>query len=95
MTPEQKVQNKIIKYFKDNNIFYEKRQAGGFNYKKGMADLWFVINGRHYEMEVKRTNGKISEMQLYQQRYLKTLGIPYYIVESFEEAKEIIDKIEN
>ena len=41
MTPEKRVQNKIIEYLKqlrDNNkpIFYERRQAGGYSYKKGI-----------------------------------------------------------
>ena len=39
MTPEKKIQNSIIKYFKDLQkqgypVFIERRQAGGFSYKK-------------------------------------------------------------
>ena len=68
MTPEKKVQNKILTYLKelkeDNEpIFFERRQAGGFSYKKGIPDLYAVYYGLHIEIEVKKVGGKLSTMQ--------------------------------
>ena len=58
-TPEQKGQNTIeanLKKFQKQGepLFFEKRQAGGWNYKKGMPDLYVVYKGIHYEFEIKK-----------------------------------------
>ena len=69
MTPEKRVQNKIINYLKELKekgelIFFERRQAGGFSYKKGIPDLYMVYEGLHIEIEVKKEkNGELSTMQ--------------------------------
>lgn len=68
MTPEKKVQNSIINYLKklkenDEPLFFERRQAGGFSYKKGIPDLYAVYYGLHIEIEVKKVGGKLSTMQ--------------------------------
>ena len=62
MTPEKKVQNEIIKYLKSKDVFFERRQAGGFSYKKGIPDLYAVIDGMHIEIEVRTL---LSEHRLY------------------------------
>ena len=73
MTPEKRVQNKIIDFLKSiPNLQYERRQAGGFNYHKGAPDIWFVYNGRHCEIEVKAPGGHPSSLQLKaEESYLK------------------------
>ena len=68
MTPEKIVQNKVIAYFKKLEesglpVYVERRQAGGFSYKMGIADLYAVINGHHLEIEVKRPGGNLRPMQ--------------------------------
>ena len=68
MTPEKVVQNKIIAYLKDlanqgKPVIVDRRQAGGFSYKEGIADVWASINGRHVEIEVKRPGGQLRTMQ--------------------------------
>ena len=89
---EQSVQNKIEKYLKENNIFFEKRQAGGFNYRKGIPDLYFVYNREHIELELKDPHGSPSPMQLAWQRKFKELyGIDSYIVDSVEDVIKIIE----
>ena len=67
MTPEKRIQNALINYLKTLTLKYpiyvERRQAGGFSYKKGQADIYFVFNGIHVELEVKAENGQLSSMQ--------------------------------
>lgn len=88
---EQSVQSKIERYLKDNNIFFEKRQAGGFQYRKGIPDLYFVFNQEHIEIEIKDPNGSPSPMQLAWQRKFKELyNIDAYIVDSVEDVMKII-----
>ena len=68
MTPEKKVQNDIVNYLntlkeKGYPVYVERRQAGGFSYKKGIPDLYAVYYGLHIEIEVKKVGGELSTMQ--------------------------------
>lgn len=68
MTPEKRVQNKAISYLKKlekegKPVYVERRQAGGFAYKMGIADLYAVVDGIHMEIEVKRPGGSLRPMQ--------------------------------
>lgn len=97
-TPEQKVQNKIEKYLKwlqgeGEQVFFEKRQAGGFTYRKGIPDLYVVVKGTHIEFEIKRVGGEPTPMQIMWQRKLKVWGVQSYIVESVKEVKAIIEPL--
>lgn len=90
MTPEQRVQNAILGYLKklkdkDYPIFYNKRQAGGFSYKKGLPDIYAVIDGKHYEIEVKRVGGHRSSMQDTWARIFKKDNISYMCVDSLDD----------
>lgn len=93
MTPEQKVQQPIIKYFKSLQqlglpVFIERRQAGGFNYKKGIPDLYVVYDGQHLEIEVKGPGGHQSTMQEKFEAKCKKLNIKYVCASSVDEVKE-------
>lgn len=68
MTEEKRIQNKILSYLNKLKkegypIFYERRQSGGFSYKKGIPDIYVVYDGKHIEIEVKKKGGKLSTMQ--------------------------------
>lgn len=68
MTPEKRVQNAIVEYLTElqkqgEPVFVERRNAGGFSYKKGIPDLYAVINGIHLEIEVKQPGESLSTMQ--------------------------------
>lgn len=91
---EKKIQASIISYLKHCNlpIFYEKRQAGGYNYRKGIPDLYVVINGKHVEIEIKKEDGKRSNLQIKRENWFKEKNIDYYVCRSLEEFKEIIKK---
>ena len=90
ITPEKKVQNKIIDYLKHlrksgHPIEFERRQAGGFNYDKGKPDIWIVYNGIHIEVEVKQKNGYLSiNQQKWKERFEK-INCKYMTVDSFED----------
>lgn len=69
MTPEKKVQDKVMAYLKlleerGLPVYSERRQAGGFSYKMGQADLWAVINGKHIEIEIKAPGEQLRPMQV-------------------------------
>ena len=95
---EGAVQAAIINYLKslkdaDYPIEYEKRQAGGFSYKKGMPDIWFTYNGIHVEVEVKDEGGHRSPMQEKWEERCKRKNIPYCCAYSVEDVKELLIKV--
>ena len=98
MTPEGKVKKKITDLLtrlekEGAKIHHEVRVAVGPSYKKGLPDLWLVINGQHIEIEVKREEGGVlSTMQIKYQKYFNDLGIPCYVVSNLNEFKEILKK---
>lgn len=100
MTPEKKVQNKIIKYLKDlqdlgEPIFYERRQAGGYSYKAGLPDLWFVYNGIHVEVEIKKPGGERKVLQTKMAKSLIDRKVLYILVDNLEPVKQMIEAIKN
>lgn len=97
VTPEKKVQNKIIAYVKELqnkgiNVDYERRQAGGFNYQKGKPDLFVVFEGIHIEIEVKKPGGKTTPLQDKFAEKCKNLNCPYFLIDNLEDFKKIIEK---
>lgn len=96
MTPEKMIQSKIILYLskladKGHPIFYERRQAGGFAYKKGLPDIYIVYNGKHIEVEVKCKGGQLSPMQETWARRFKQLGITHYVADDVEKFKQFMN----
>lgn len=82
MTPEKIVQNAIVNFLNKQQkegkpVFVERRNAGGFSYKKGIPDLYAVINGIHLEIEVKAPGGSLSTMQEKYRDKCKRLNIQW------------------
>lgn len=98
-TPEKIVQDDIIDYIKElkklnHPIDFERRQAGGFNYKKGKPDLFIIYNGIHIELEVKAPGGKQTPLQIKFEKKCKNKNIcPYMCIDSLEKFIEELWKI--
>lgn len=100
MTPEKYVQNDILKYLKELKknglpLFFERRQAGGFSYKRGICDLYAVYNGIHVEIEVKAEGGELSIDQEKWRDECKRINIRYICAYSLEEFKKFFKTLEN
>lgn len=91
MTPETKIKNKILefldKFHKDPYfpLIVERRQAGGFNYREGRADIYFILRGKHYEVEFKKPGGKMSPHQYKNREIFLRKKIPWICVENFDD----------
>lgn len=99
MTPEKKIQNKILEYLKSlkdrgEPIFYERRQAGGLNYKMGIPDVYFVYNGTHVEVEIKQENGSLSIMQEKFRDRCKKNNIKWICAKNVNDVKNIIGELQ-
>lgn len=82
MTPEQRIQERILSMFKamareGEPIFWEKRQAGGFTYRKGLPDIYGSYYGRHFEIEVKAKKGRPGAMQEKWEARFRAIGVAY------------------
>lgn len=89
MTPEKKIQTKIINYLKEKeNLVYERRQAGGYSYRAGSPDVWFVYRGMHCEVEVKAVGGFPSPLQISAEQRYKKAGALYWRGCDFEEFRK-------
>ena len=98
MTPEKRVQNKIIDYLKKlqengHPLFFERRQAGGFSYKKGIPDLYAVYDGIHIEIEVKKPTGELDVMQEKFRDKCEKLNIIYIAAKKVEDIIELFQKL--
>lgn len=95
---EASITSKCIKFLDDliskgYYIYYEHRSGGsGFAYKKGIPDLFIVINGVHIECEMKTPWGGLSTMQEKWKNKFEQLHIRYMCPTSFEEFKQHIIK---
>lgn len=97
---EKILKTKVCKLLKDLQkqnypIYFEVRQAGGLNYKVGLPDLWIVINGVHFEIELKSPEKKIiyKPEQLYWINKFNNIGIKAFISNDYEEIENFIFKI--
>ena len=93
MKAEDKIQASIIRWLKNNNIFYMRREAGGFTYRKGLPDLYAIYKGKHIEIEVKDPKGEVSSMQIKQRQKLEEAGAIYILAKSLEDVVNIFQKI--
>lgn len=98
MKHEDIIKNNINKYLKE--LFYkgypvdfERRQAGGYSYKKGIPDMYAVVNGLHIEIEVKDPQGKLSAMQEKWRYRCKLLNIPYICAISVDDVRKVIEPL--
>ena len=72
--------------------YYERRTAVGLSYRKGVPDLWFAKNGKHYEVELKKTNGSRSTLQYHYERVFKLLNVEYACINSWQQFLEFYHK---
>lgn len=64
MAAEKNFENKIKKYLEQNNFWYVKYFANRMT-KSGIPDILACVNGYFVAIEVKASNGKPSELQIY------------------------------
>lgn len=97
MTPEGKVLSAITYFLREEmkagRCYYERRQAVGLSYRKGIPDIWFTKNGKHCEVEIKRPGGTRSTLQYKYEDIFKKINVAYACVDSFDKFKEFYDSI--
>lgn len=95
MKTESQILRSISEYFKQLKlhgypVHIERRQAGGFNYKSGIPDLFVVYNGYHIEIETKTEIGELRSMQEIYKKYFENINVIYICARSLDDVKKIM-----
>ena len=95
MQPEKQIQNDILAWFakleeEGYPIIYDRRQAGGFSYKKGIPDVWASYDGRHIEIEVKVPEKELRPMQEKFKLKCQQRNTLYLCAKSLQDVKNFI-----
>lgn len=96
MAAEKNFENKIKKFLKDNGCWYVKFFANRMT-KSGIPDLLCCVNGYFVAIEVKASNGKPSELQIYNVKKINdSCGIAIVLYpDQFEEFKSMVNLLIN
>ena len=91
---EKTFQTKLIKLIEKNNGYVVKFNASAIS-KIGVPDLLACINGKFVGLEVKKENGKPSEIQLWNiKKKKKSGGIAMVVKPSdYENIEKLIKKL--
>lgn len=95
MLPEKIVQNDVLDYLRlleklDYPVICDRRQAGGFNYKMGIPDVWACINGIHIEIECKAPGKTLRPMQEKYRDKCKRKNILWLCCDNFADFKQFV-----
>ena len=91
---EKTFQSKLIKLIEKNNGYVVKFNASAIS-KIGVPDLLACINGKFVGLEVKKENGKPSEIQLWNIEQIKKSGGIAMVVKpsDYENIEKLIKKL--
>lgn len=90
---ESKIQKQVIKYLKDNRIYHFRFQAQvNLN---GLPDIIALYKGVLVGMELKKEDGKPTELQLKKLQAINENGGIGIIVKSVEDVIKLINYIDS
>lgn len=91
-------QKKILDYLRGLEkagypVHCERRQAGGFSYKRGMADVWCTVHGYHIEIECKDSTGQLKTLQEKWRDLCIKQEMGYILARELKDVKSIVDDL--
>lgn len=90
--PETDLQNKAIKYLKDNRIYYINKFGDGWS-AKGAPDLIVCINGLFVAFELKVGENDLQEDQKIHRLRIRRSGGLHYSPYTLEEFIKIVEEL--
>ena len=78
----------VNKNSKGEVVGFRRLPAGA---KKGIPDIWVILQGKTIGLEVKTATGRQSKEQKEIEERFKKNGAEYYIVRSLDDVKEVIN----
>jgi Holliday junction resolvase len=92
MLTEKQIENKIKHLLADQGAYYFKHFGCKFS-KVGVPDIIACINGRFLAIEVKREDGKVSEIQKFNLEQIRRAGGIAIVARSVGDVKECLNFI--
>lgn len=94
MAGEKNFENRIKKFLADRGCWFVKYFANRMT-KSGVPDILACVNGRFVAIEVKATNGKPSELQIWNRDKIREAGGIAIIVypEQWDDFKDLINEL--
>ena len=92
--PEKKLQDKAIKYLKDNGIYYINQFGNGWA-SKGVPDLIVCLNGRFVAFELKVGSNDMQDDQKIHKIRIERSGGLHYAPYSLDEFINIVEDLLN
>lgn len=92
--PETKLQEKAIKYLKDNGIYYINKFGDGWS-AKGAPDLIVCINGRFVAFELKVGENDLQDDQKIHRLRIRRNGGLHYSPYTIDEFKKIVEDLKH
>lgn len=89
---EKQIENKIKKLLTNSGAYFFKHFGCKFS-RAGVPDLIACLNGRFIAIEVKRTDGKLSELQKIHIQQIEDAGGIAIVARSVEEVQECLNSI--
>lgn len=91
MAEEKRFENKVKKFLNDEGCWVLKTWSNGVQ-RKGVPDLLVCCNGRFLGIELKASNGKASDLQLWNVRKINEAGGIAFVLypDNFDYLKELI-----
>lgn len=92
--PEKKLQDKAIKYLKDNGIYYINQFGNGWA-SKGAPDITACINGRFVAFELKFGSNDMQDDQRLHKIWIERSGGLHYAPYTLDEFIKIVEDLKN
>lgn len=97
MAEEKNFENRVKKYLEEKGCWLIKYWGGAAYTKAGVPDLLVCCNGKFLGIELKATNGRPSQLQLYHLRKIKAAGGFGCLLypRHFEQFKQFIELVQS
>jgi Holliday junction resolvase len=92
MLTEKQIENKIKHLLATRGAYYFKHFGCKFS-KAGVPDLICCLNGKFIGIEVKREDGKLSELQKFNLEQIKKAGGIGIVARSVQEVEECLNSM--
>lgn len=94
MAEEKNFENRVKAFLKEQGCWHLKTWSGGFQ-RSGIPDLIICCKGNFIGVELKASNGKVSELQKYELEEIRNSGGAAMVLypEGFEKFKSYIRSI--
>ena len=95
MASEKLFENKVKDFLKSEGCWFIKYWGGASFTKSGIPDLLVCCNGHFLGIEIKASNGKPSELQLWNIKQIKKAGGIAMVLypKDFDEFKQLIHRL--